>query len=353
MRMNKWLPIFFAIFAFCTVLPLHAATKSEQVEHYLGTHRYKNERPKGTVKFVFQKAVLKRLGDGKKTYEQLLYNERYFSNRNNAGKLVSIQVVYHDKTSIVQRESTKNSINVGEPPATRVRSRTKRERQPEAESVLASQPPKRIRHTDPEPELRSVPTRTTAKTVEASTAASAADAVNSLMNDPVRPRQNVPPVILSSDKPKNNEITLPDSLTVVRNLEEAKEKITGWKGKMWHTVRPVWEFVMWLFSSLIVMLICFGGICRYVAKTAASESLMNSYGRIIVGRWIVSAHQNAAAMLLVVTWVIAIILLLDVFMWLVYLDLPIWTLLVIWFPILWVAEKLTSWLVPNIPVVGR
>ena len=45
-------------------------------------------------------------------------------------------------------------------------------------------------------------------------------------------------------------------------------------------------------------------------------------------------------------------LLIDVFMWLVFLNLPIWTLLLIWFPILWLAEKLTSWIVPNITVVG-
>ena len=145
---------------------------------------------------------------------------------------------------------------------------------------------------------------------------------------------------------------MPDSAEVVRTLEQTKHTISGWQGRMWQTVRPVWEFVMWIFNSVIILLICFGGLCRYVAKTAASESLINSYGRIIVGRWIVSAHQNAAAMLLLITWIIAIVLLIDVFMWLVYLNLPIWTLVVIWFPILWLAEKLTSWIVPNVPIIG-
>lgn len=327
--MKKLLLLSCTVLLCCVVLsPLHAATKAEQVERYLGSYRFKNDRPLGTVKFVFQQAVLKRQGDGKKTYEQLLFNERYFSNRDNAGRLIGIQVVHKDKTVTIQPESPKKLTEADvSPPKTK----------PSQKARAAPAP-------EPEPAARM--TRVKPKTVPATT--SVAAVAPTLVSDPVRPRQNVPPPALNKDK----GISLPDSLTMVRNIEEAKEQITGWKGRMWQTVRPAWEFVMWVFSSIIVMLVCFAGVCRYVAKTAATESLINSYGRIIVGRWIVSAHQNAAAMLLVITWIIAIVLLLDVFMWLVYLDLPIWTLLVIWFPILWVAEKLTSWIVPNIPVVG-
>lgn len=339
--MKKLLLLSCTVLLACIVLPLHAATKSEQVERYLGTYRYKNDRPLGTVKFIFQQAVLKRQGDGKKTYEQLLYNERYFSNRDNAGRLIGIQVIHKDKTVTIEPESSKKTPEAdASPPRVREKTRAK-----------AKAPPEPALEPAPEPERPAArANRVRPQTVPASVpiASSAAAAAPTLVSDPVRPRQNVPPP--SADSKKG--LSLPDSLTMVRNIEEAKEQITGWKGRMWQTVRPAWEFVMWVFSSLIVMLICFAGICRYVAKTAATESLINSYGRIIVGRWIVSAHQNAAAMLLVVTWIIAIVLLLDVFMWLVYLDLPIWTLLVIWFPILWVAEKLTSWIVPNIPVVG-
>ncbi|MEI6409019.1 MAG: hypothetical protein WCR52_06535, partial [Bacteroidota bacterium] len=143
-----------------------------------------------------------------------------------------------------------------------------------------------------------------------------------------------------------------DSVALANNIDEVKGRINTWQSRMWQTVRPMWEFFMWVFNSIIVLLICLGGLCRYVAKTAASESLISSYGRIIVGRWIVSAHQNAAAMLLIITWIIAIVMLIDVFMWLVYHSFPVWILILIWFPILWVAEKLTSWIVPNIPVLG-
>ena len=319
--MKSFTLVFCAILISSALSPLHAITKSEQVERYLGKFRYENDKPLGTVKFVFQEAVLKRQGDGKKTYEQLLFNERYFSNRDNAGRLIGIQVVYKGKTTTIRPESPTDPEEVEAP----------------------VEKPKTKPKSKPASELgKEIVSKSKSKSAPAPV-----EATYSASNDPVRPR-----LAVTENPGSGGGIQIPDSSTIVHNIDQAKEKITTWKGRMWQTIRPVWEFVMWVFSSIIVMLICFAGICRYVAKTAASESLMNSYGRIIVGRWIVSAHQNAAAMLLVITWVIAIVLLIDVFMWLVFLDLPIWTLLVIWFPILWLAEKLTSWIVPNIPVIG-
>lgn len=323
--MKSFILVFCALLISGALTSLHAITKSEQVERYLGKFRYENDKPLGTVKFIFQEAVLKRQGDGKKTYEQLLFNERYFSNRDNAGRLIGIQVVYKGKTTTIRPESPKDPEEVEAP------------EEPKAQAKPKSKP---RQAADIAKELAA---KARARAAEAPTPVAAA--FNS-STDPVRPRQ------LEAETPGTGGLQIPDSTTIVHNIDEAKEKITGWKSRMWQTIRPVWEFVMWVFSSIIIMLICFAGICRYVAKTAASESLMNSYGRIIVGRWIVSAHQNAAAMLLVITWVIAIVLLIDVFMWLVFLNLPIWTLLIIWFPILWLAEKLTSWIVPNIPVIG-
>lgn len=284
--MNKFPRLLCLVLALCTALPIFAETKSQQVERYLGTFRYENDRPRGTVKFIFQKAVLKRKGTGKKTYQYLLFNEPFFSNENNAGRLIGIEIVNNGKPSTIRPESPEAPANVPEANAN-------------AQAVRVNEPV-----------------------------------------DPVRPRQGG----------GLNLGSMFDSTQVAGNLNQAKDKITGWKGTAWQTIRPVWAFVMWIFSSVIVILICFAGLCRYVAKTAASESLINNYGRIIVGRWIVSAHQNAAAMMLVITWIIAIVLLLDVFMWLVYLNLSVWLLVAIWFPILWLAERLTSWLVPNIPI---
>lgn len=293
--MKKFPPLFCALLFVCAIAtPLVAAeTKSQQVEKYLGKYRYENDKPVGTVKFIFQKAVLKRKGDGQKSYQYLLLNYPYFSNEDNAGHLIGIQIVRKGQTTTIRPEAPdKTGDDQLEPPT------------PQPVPVKAAASP-------------------------------------SASSDPVRPRSG-----------GGSQLQLPDSSTLANNINSAKETVSGWKGKMWQSVRPIWGFVMWVFSSVIVLLICLAGLCRYVARTAASESLINSYGRIIVGRWIVSAHQNAAAMLLVITWIIAIVLLIDVFMWLVYLSLPIWLLVVIWFPVLWIAERITSWIVPNVPILG-
>lgn len=364
--MKSFTLLFCAFLMTGAITTLSAATKSEQVERYLGTYRYKKDRPLGTVKFIFKQAVLKRRGDGKKTYEQLLFNERFFSNRNNAGRLIGIEIVYKGKTIEIQPESRKNPEEADAEPEPKTRPKSKSrlietDSEPtsesgKAESVSPSKKKSRVmEEAEPKREQEEagssarqralMVTEINAKprrALESEDIIPAHAAVSSLPSDPVRPRKG--------DRPG---IQMPDSTAIANTIDEAKKEITGWKGKMWQSILPIWEFVMWVFSSVIIMLICFAGLCRYVAKTAANESLINTYGRVIVGRWIVSAHQNAAAMLLLITWVIAIVLLIDVFMWLVFLDLPIWTLLVIWFPILWLAEKLTSWIVPNIPVIGR
>lgn len=364
LNMKSFTLLFCAFLVLGANTTLSATTKSEQVERFLGTHRYKKDRPLGTVKFIFKQAVLKRQGDGKKTYEQLLFNERFFSNRNNAGRLIGIEIVYKGKTIEIHPESRKIPEEAEAPPELKTRSRSKSglvaaaepklDSRPaaytsttrkKARAVVAEEPTRDRESAEPTArqrarmvaEINSVPKRSR----ENDEIIPVRAAVSSVPNDPVRPRQ--------TDRPG---IHMPDSTTIAHTIDDAKKEITGWKGKMWQSILPIWEFVMWVFSSVIIMLICFAGLCRYVAKTAANESLINTYGRVIVGRWIVSAHQNAAAMLLIITWVIAIVLLIDVFMWLVFLDLPIWTLLVIWFPILWLAEKLTSWIVPNIPVIG-
>ena len=176
----------------------------------------------------------------------------------------------------------------------------------------------------------------------------AQNAVQAESADPVRPRP-----LFSENQPQNarpgtNGITLPDSSTLAQNLEGAKVTMSSWKTRLWQSAQPIWEFVMWTFNSMIVLLICFAGLCRYVAKTAAAESKISPKGRVITGRWIIGAHQNASGMLLIITWIIAIFFLIDIFMWLIYLDLPIWLLVVIWFPTLWLAEKITGWIVPNL-----
>jgi hypothetical protein len=304
-----------------------AATKSEQVAAYLGTYRYENDKPVGTVKFIFQRAVYTRTGNGRKSYAFLLTRYPGFTDDDGAGTLLAVQVVNNGQTTHIYAEPPVKGGTKYKAPAAA----------PEPESYVAEQPvtKSRYRKTAAAQVIEQPPTEPEPQPQVQST-------------DPVRP-YGLPGNNVST-RP-NASINLPDSSMIRQKIDGAKETVTGFKAKLWQTAQPVWEFVMWIFNSIIVFLICLGGLFRYIAKTAASETAMNQKGRVVVGRWIASAHENAAGLLLIVTWIIAIFLLLDAFMWLIYLNLPIWTLAVIWFPILWVAEKLTNWIVPNIPVL--
>lgn len=171
----------------------------------------------------------------------------------------------------------------------------------------------------------------------------------STTGDPVRPRS------LPGAEPAQPayQFNAPDSMEIAESLERAKEEITGWKAEAWRMVSPVWDFAMWLFSSIMVLLICAIILFRYVAQSAANESLVTIYGRVIVGRWIVAVQQNSAAATLFCTWIIIVVLLINSFLWMVKAGLPLWLLVPVSFVIGWVAERVTDWIVPNIRVTGN
>ena len=68
------------------------AQKSVHVARYLGDIRYQSAPPAGQVKFAFERAVLLRASDGKKTYAEVLRSAPQFSDADNAGHLLGIQV---------------------------------------------------------------------------------------------------------------------------------------------------------------------------------------------------------------------------------------------------------------------
>ena len=169
----------------------------------------------------------------------------------------------------------------------------------------------------------------------------------STTGDPVRPR-SLPG---AEPAPQYESFSAPDSLEIAERLERAKEEITGWKAEMWRSFTPVWEFLMWLFSSVLVLLICAICVLRYIAKTAANESLVSVYGHVIAGRWIVSIQQNSAAMTLIFVWSIAVVLLINLFLWMTYAGWSIWAMIPAAALVGWFAERVTDWIVPDLRVV--
>lgn len=251
-----------------------SAQKSVQVENYLGEYRYQNDRPKGEVKFVFQKAVLPRTGDGAKTYRELLPSGYMFSDRDNAGKLIGITV----SGATIQPEAP-----------------VKKEGSQRMVSHVATG------------EVRPIP----------------------------------------------DAYAIPDSVAVGQKLEGVKHQVESWKAGAWAAIKPVWAFVMWFFTSILApFLIGLGGLCRYISKTAAGESAVNLYGAAIFGRFMHGAHQNTSALLMIIVWAGAVVLLLDSFMWLVWWDFSLWTAIPVWVVELWLAQAVTNWIVPNVRVVG-
>lgn len=281
-------------------------SKTRQVDEALGTRIREIPKTDDAVLFVFdedgKQKEYKRTGNSKAEYTTLLQRAPGIGGFNDAGgRLVYI------------------SLN-GEVIA----------RGPEVEAVEPQQQLQRQRATREAPAVY-LPESTT--------------------GDPVRPRRlytNEAPV----NYPNSGFLNGLDSQSIVDGGERLKDVVREGRGKFWASVKPAWAIVMWFFGGLFIVLICFLGLFRYFAKSGRNESLINTNGDVIFGRWVFQWQQNAAMLCLIIMWIICGVLLINEFLWLVWWDWPIWLLVVTWFPSLWLAEIITDWAVPNPRVVG-
>lgn len=267
-----------SVFLLCLFSVLSvSAQKSVKVEKYLGSERYNSAPEAGTVKFVFQAAVIPRKADGNKTYKELLPDGPLYTDSDNAGKLLHIMV--QKKNGSLMRIAPEDApIETGH--------------------------------------------------------ASIAEAPTSAL-------------------PTAGNSVLMDSMQAAAFASKTKQQITETVNGVKRGITPIWELAMWFFSGfLLPVLIGLAGLLRYVAKTAAGESAVNLHGVPIVGGMLVSAHQWSTGVLMVISWVVVLTLLINAYLWLVYLGFSMWFVLIVWAVILWFAETITNWIVPNMPVVG-
>lgn len=168
----------------------------------------------------------------------------------------------------------------------------------------------------------------------------------STTGDPVRPRR------LPSDEigAPPEAFSLPDSAQMAERLDLVKDDILMWKARMWASIKPLWAFLMWVFGIVMWVILATIFVLRYIAGSAANESLVSIYGHVVVGRLIVKWQQNAAASCLVATWVIVVVGLLNTFLWMVWADVPLWLFVPAGFIITWAATKLTDFVVPDLRV---
>ncbi len=286
------LPLFFTLLSVTL-----SAQKSAQVKQYLGEVRYEKDSPKGGVKFHFQKAVLVRNGDGQKPYSYLLTHGDYFTDESNAGSLVAI--------TVKGPADAQAQVIRPEPPTAK----------PTGSSANADQ---------------SLPSSKASR-----------EEVQHFM----RPNLVQSTVQTASD---TESLTL-DSMAIAEKLDRSKETITHWKAALWSAIKPIWEFVMWCFTAVLLLIVGVGGYLWYIAKTASGETVQSLYGITFLGDLFRKAHSNAAGGLIVLCWIVALVLLINSFMWIVWLGLNIWLTLLLWAPILWFAAKVTNWIVPNAP----
>jgi hypothetical protein len=144
-----------------------------------------------------------------------------------------------------------------------------------------------------------------------------------------------------------------DSMQAVQFAENAKRQITETANGVKRGITPLWKLAMWFFSGfLLPVLIGLAGLLRYMAKTAASDSAVNFHGVPVLGPFLVRVHQWSAGVLMVIAWVVIITLLINVYLWLVYAGCSMWVVLLVWAVILFFAESITSWIVPDMPIVG-
>lgn len=171
----------------------------------------------------------------------------------------------------------------------------------------------------------------------------------STTGDPVRPRS------LPGAEPAQPayQFNAPDSMEIAERLERAKRDIEEWGHEGKKIASPVWDFVVWAAIYISALIWFMWGMCYYVAKTAANESIVSTYGRIIVGGWIVTAQQNAAGLCLIFAWLIVGFACIDAYIVIVSTGAPWLAVAFVWPIILWIGSKITDKMVPNIRVVGN
>lgn len=162
--------------------------------------------------------------------------------------------------------------------------------------------------------------------------------------DPVRPR-----TLHTNQVPQQpNNFSVPDSMQIAERLEHIKDEFDYRKSELWEVVKPTWEALMYFFWALVPLFVCIGGIMNYFAGTAANEGF---YGLSMVGQMIRRVHEAASGATLVICWAITVVLLINVFMLFVYSGVSLWWMMLVWFPCIWIAKRLTNWIVPNPPGV--
>lgn len=165
--------------------------------------------------------------------------------------------------------------------------------------------------------------------------------------DPVRPRS------LASTESQPSNWTLPDSAGMADQLNGIRTAVDDGAKKIGGASGALWSFWMWLFWGYLLPVLAIAAIVlMFISGVSASESLVSLRGWVVAGNAFATTHSWSAFLLACDLGLIAIVMLLHVCFWVWGATHSILLLCAAGFGAQWVARKIVSRLVPNLPVAG-
>ena len=157
-------------------------------------------------------------------------------------------------------------------------------------------------------------------------------------------------VVPESARPMNFD--MPDSMSTVDYLENAKTESLRWNTAFWKVAKPGWEFAIWFMERILFPFIIIAiALFRYIAKTGAGESAITLRGAPVFGRMMYKAHQFSAGALMAISWLVVGMLIVHSILRMVWAGFDPWFIVGAAAVILFFAETITSWIVPNPKIV--
>lgn len=133
--------------------------------------------------------------------------------------------------------------------------------------------------------------------------------------------------------------SIPDSATIRGMIEPIKNEGQKIRARIWEAALPFWELCMWVFQSLLFIILCLIGLFWYMATTARQNGNL--------GKFILLTQRWASARVLILCWSVTVVVLINEFLYLIYSGFALWLVVVVWAVSLLIATRITNWVTPN------
>ena len=150
----------------------------------------------------------------------------------------------------------------------------------------------------------------------------------------------------------NSALPVTDSTSIADQMKGFREGIENGAKVARPAASAIWETWMWLFEGyLLPWLIIISILLWFVSALCASESLITLRGFDVAGRAFIVVHSWASFLLALTLSVIALTLLTSVCLWLLKSG-SLFLLAIVGIGSAYIAMKIVTKLIPNLPVSG-